>query len=77
MTPPPIRLNFDDAVGPILDVLLEPYKTFIARLHADGRITDAEIAALTTELLDRRQRLGPLLMERARQRSPDQGPEPG
>jgi hypothetical protein len=41
----------------IAGVIVEPYKTFFARLYSAGRVTDAEMTALRTTCDDRLARL--------------------
>jgi hypothetical protein len=41
-----VHTNISPIVGKILKVLMEPYIDFIAKLHADGRVSDAEIKAV-------------------------------
>jgi hypothetical protein len=55
MTETTVRNNLSTLAGRIAVVLMEPYKTFIARLHSEGRVTDAELEELRqafAEVLD-------------------------
>ena len=62
----PIRINLSNVVGQIASVLTEPYTAFIAKLYADGRITNEEVEGLRQESENQSNRLGELLMERQR-----------
>jgi len=59
---PPINLT--PFVGAVLAVLTEPYQNFLAKLHTEGRITDAEVAELGQAILERGDRLADLVRER-------------
>ena len=51
-----IRVNLYKEVCAITSVLMDPYRSFIRRLHADGRVTKAEMTKLNqlcAEQLDR------------------------
>lgn len=65
----PIRINLTNVVGQIAGVLIQPYAAFIAKLHADRRITDEEIEGLRQEFENQFNHLGELVMERQRQDS--------
>ena len=41
-----IRVNLYKEVCAITSVLMDPYRSFIRRLHADGRVTKAEMTKL-------------------------------
>ena len=41
-----IRVNLYKEVCAITSVLMDPYRSFIRRLHADGRVTKAETTKL-------------------------------
>jgi hypothetical protein len=70
-----IKIDLNPIVGAILSVFIEPYQDFVSDMHADGRITAAELEALDAALRDRRDRLADLVAERLKQsESPDRGP---
>ena len=45
-------------------MLIEPYVRLINRLQVEGRLTEAEIQALTAEVVERRPRLADLVADR-------------
>ncbi len=59
-----IRIDISEIVGEIFGVISHPYKLFIERLHAEGRISDEEVAGLRQDILDRIPRLNELVAER-------------
>ena len=44
-----VRIDLSNIVGHISGVIMEPLSSFIDKLHADGRITDAELEGLRHE----------------------------
>ncbi len=56
-------LHFDITpyVTAVLRVMTEPYDLLIEHLYRDGRVTDAEVAALRQAILDRGERLAHLV----------------
>jgi len=58
-----IPLNLQPVINAIVRVLAEPYRTFLAQLQADGRITTAEAEAVKTAILERGDRLADLVLE--------------
>ncbi|MDC8450811.1 MAG: hypothetical protein LV473_21000 [Nitrospira sp.] len=63
----PIRINLNEVVSQITGVLFEPYTVFIAKLHAEGRITDEEVERLKQEFEDRIPQLYDLVVARQSQ----------
>lgn len=57
-------IDLTPIVGAIAAVLSEPYQDFVAKLHAEGRITDAEVVGLREAILERGDRLADLVQER-------------
>ena len=48
-------------------VLIEPYRDLLDRLHNEGRVTDAEMDALSREVADRTDRLESLILAKMEQ----------
>lgn len=48
-----IHINMTPIVSEILKVFTQPYVELIAKLHADGRVSDAEVNALTDKLREK------------------------
>jgi hypothetical protein len=71
-----VRVDFNQIFGEMLSVLTEPYRTFVETLHAEGRITDQEVAELTAAIRDRGARLGELVQARLQPPMPTD-PRPG
>jgi hypothetical protein len=68
--------TFSTLIGTVAGVLMDPYTSFIAQLHAEGRVTDAELERLRHEFSDRMSRLGDLVAERLRQDRETTSPPP-
>jgi hypothetical protein len=65
--PEEAHIDLSEIVELIASVLIEPYEQFLSKLHADGRISEAELANLRHEVESRGPRLGKLLQEQLRQ----------
>ena len=72
-----VNIDLSKIVGTIAGVMLSPYSSFIAQLHADGRITDAEVEQLRQEAESHTARLGELVAERLSRDHNVQTPLPG
>ncbi len=59
-----INIDLSKIVGAITGVILHPFSALLDRLHAEGRVTDAEMETLRQEYLDRMSRLDELVVER-------------
>jgi hypothetical protein len=49
---PPIQIDMTPVVAAVVGVLSEPYNALLAKLQADGRITDAELMELRQAILE-------------------------
>ena len=56
-----VVINLGPHASTIARVVVEPYRIFLAKLYAAGRITDAEVTELRTVSEDRIARLGELV----------------
>ena len=56
-----MSIDLNNLVGAIASVLIDPYATFVAKLHAEGRITDEEMAGLNQEIEESTPRLAELI----------------
>ena len=54
----------------IVEVMLEPYLLFIARLVGEGRVTEAEIEELNALAAERAKRISSLVKERLAEDEP-------
>ena len=59
-----IRVNLYKEVCAITSVIMDPYRSFIRRLHADGRVTKVEMTKLNQLCAERLDRLAVLVQER-------------
>ena len=64
-------LDLNRLIGKIAGVLMEPYTNFIAKLYADGRITDAEVEELKRSFEQRVPQLAELVEERLKEEKED------
>jgi RIO-like serine/threonine protein kinase len=55
------QINLTPLVSAVLSILSEPYQELVARLHREGRITDAEVGALRASILERSEHLAELV----------------
>ena len=60
-------LDVNRLIGKIAGVLMEPYTNCIAKLYADGRITDAEVEELKRSFEQRVPQLAELVEERLKE----------
>lgn len=60
----PIPVNLHKEVCAITSVLIDPYRSFIRRLHADGRVTRTEMTKLNQLCAERLNRLADLVQKR-------------
>jgi len=56
-----MSIDLNNLVGAIASVLIDPYATFVVKLHAEGRITDEEMAGLNQEIEESTHRLAELI----------------
>ena len=75
--PERIDIDLSEIVGQITSVFLEPYAAFIAKLRAEGRITDVEVEELNKEIKDRGPRLHELIVAQQSQDLEEVSPPPG
>lgn len=61
------QIDLSTIVGDIAGVMFDPYTSFFVKLHAAGRITDAELEGLRQEVEDQISRLDELVAERLNQ----------
>ena len=71
-----VNIDLNEIVATIAGVMFTPYTSFIAQLHAEGRVTDEEMERLRQEFSDRVPRLGDLVAERLSQDHEAKSPPP-
>ena len=62
-----VRIEMNKIVGHVAFIFLDPYSQFIAKLHAEGRVTDDELDTLQQEFNNVVENFGPRLEQRLAQ----------
>jgi hypothetical protein len=58
-----VNVDLNPIVAAMLRVLVEPYKSFVEKLSAEGRIDALEVKALQIDILERGERLAELIQK--------------